>query len=532
MNVVVTELNSAKTPGRQDAKETHELSGSTSFDFLASWRLGVLALIFVCSASGCVPGDRLVFPEKPLAVTGDRRGYDTDGDGKIDFAVGRGEGEEGDRLDVLAYDDDEDGYADRKFLLSGYTNEEVPHLIVLLDSIPFGKMHEAWARGDRFSCFGEPVKVIAPFPSLSALCFTAILHAPPMPGPINRFYDPRPQTNGVNNLITRRLAGYRNPWQQRLAYNLNYRDNGLAFLNPRPWMKVEFEQARRAFDDSPDRVTIVYISSTAAMLAKYGEEGFEESMDELERFLLQVFYERRGAVKISVMADHGHNLLDTTWLDIKQTLREEGFHVTDHLKKPGDVFVEMDGLLTYFGVHTARPAAVCDALLDSLPQVETVSMMDGYDVIIRNYDGTARIREVGPGRLAYHVETANVLGYDESLCDVPLTQDEWFARTADAGFPDGPSRLWHAFHGGTVSAPQVMCTLRDGYCAGIGWFNWFVHMASTHGGLNQLDSATFLMTMTGRTDDLAGHGAGSGALRSNEVMSVIEPGYSPRVLGE
>jgi hypothetical protein len=44
----------------------------------------------------------------------------------------------------------------------------------------------------------------------------------------------------------------------------------------------------------------------------------------------------------------------------------------------------------------------------------------------------------------------------------------------------------------------------------------FIHMASTHGGLNQLDTATFVMTMTGRIRE---------PMRSGDVMEALEPDY-------
>ncbi len=489
----------------------------------------VCLLLVVCGClalPGCVPHDRLAFPAAALTHDADSRGFDTDDNGKVDFVVRRGDGEHADRLDVLAYDDDEDGHADRLYRLSAYDNARVPHLIVLLDSIPFEAMRRAWGRDDRFSFFDRPLKVIAPFPSMSALCFSAMLHAPPMSGTINRHYDSRPQVNGVNNLIAKRLRGYRNPWQRRLHYNLRYTHNSEAFLNPRPWMRIEFERARRAFDDSPDRVTLVYISSTAAMLAQYGKDGLAEIFDELERFVLQVLHERRGAVKISVMADHGHNLRDTDWIDVGRPLRDAGFRVTDKIKGPDDVFIEMDGLLTFFGVHTARPVEAGNALLEGISQIETISQVEGLDVVVRNHLGRARIRE-SDGRLTYIPESANVLEYDAALHHVALTRDEWFARTVDAHYPDGPPRLWDAFHGGTVNVPQLLVTLDDGYCAGIGWFQWFITMRSTHGGLNQVNSATFLMSMTGRTE-----GVTLGALRSEEVIQTIEPGFVPAVVSD
>ncbi|MEE9403300.1 MAG: hypothetical protein V3V20_00265 [Algisphaera sp.] len=472
--------------------------------------------------TACVPHDRLHFPATPLHIQSNGALlFDTNNNGHADFAFATS----GDSpaLNTLAFDDDENGTPDRLFRLNEYADDSVPHLAVLIDSIPFESIAKRYAADTRLSVFNPPVKVIAPYPSMSALCFTSILQAPPMPGPINRFYDPRPQHAQVNNLISHRMKGHRNAWQQRLHYNLNYRDSGVAFIKPLPFMKVEFERARQAFDASPDRDTLVYISSTAAMLFKYGEPGLDMIFDEFNRFVAQVLYERRGAVKISVMSDHGHNLRETRWINIEKHLSQSGFHITQKPRKPNDVFLEQDGLMTWFGVHTAKPDQVADSLL-KLPEIETVAYLTGENVTLRTPAGHAVISKHNQ-QLTYRPVHGNPLSYTQTLCNIPLSPDQWFAATADHHYPDAPARLWQAFHGGTHQTPQVMVTLQDGACAGIGWFQWFVDPQSSHGGLNQINSAAFAMTMTGRLND-------KGPLRSREVMGLLLPNGPPRIVSE
>ena len=479
----------------------------------------LMVLVGVALALGCTPGDRLHFPSAPTHTDRGATWYDTNHDDRPDFSITHNDAG---RLVSLGYDDDQNGEADRRYRLADYADAELPHLIVLIDSIPYAafKQNIASRPPGVWGVFDEPAKVIAPYPSMSAVCFSDLFDAPPMPGAINKYYDPRPQTNGVTNLINKRLDGYRNPWQQRLHYNIDYRDNTSAWLNPRPWLGVELERARQAFDASPDRTTVVYISSAAAMLMKYGPTGLDETLDELERFLLQVLYERKGAVKISVISETFKNLTETTWIDVEQALEIGGFRVVDSIKKPDDVFLEMDGLLTWFGVHTSQPEAVSQTLLDEIPAIETISYLEGFDVVVRNHQGVARIA-LAEVKLIYTPEAGDPLDYGEALAGVALTPDEWFDRTAAHVFPAAPPRLWAAFHGQTRNNPQVMVTLRDGTCAGIEWFQWFITPRSTHGGLNQVNSAAVLMTTTRPIE---------GPLRTGEVMNAIEPGWMPPIV--
>jgi hypothetical protein len=108
----------------------------------------------------------------------------------------------------------------------------------------------------------------------------------------------------------------------------------------------------------------------------------------------------------------------------------------------------------------------------------------------------------------------DVLGYG----NLTASEDEWFRSTLDREFPDGPRRLWDAFHNTAQCTPTVLFTLHDGYCCGDPAFEKFITMASTHGGLNQINSATFVMSMTGR----ATH-----PFRMHDLLSELEPGALP-----
>src|ERR1043166_1448782 len=90
--------------------------------------LFVISLLMGCR--GAV--DHLTFPTSPIRHTADGDWYDVNHNGKADFGVLR---DSSGKVNVLAYDDDEDGTPDRIYRLSDYANESVPHLVILLDSI-------------------------------------------------------------------------------------------------------------------------------------------------------------------------------------------------------------------------------------------------------------------------------------------------------------------------------------------------------------------------------------------------------------
>lgn len=483
----------------------------------------VAGLILAASLASCaLPSEHLSFPPRAVVKSDHRWQYDVSGDGRADFSLRIGGGG---RCDVIAYDDDEDGKDDRVYRLSDYDPARVPHVILMLDSIPYRTVSERYQRGD-WPWFPPPVKVIPPFPSMSAVVFSTTLHAPPQPGMINRYYDRR--TGAVNNRIVKRSLGAQEPWLRMVHYHARYWENGLAFLRPLRWFAAEMARAKRAVDESPDRVTILYIASSSGMLSRYGEQGAQEVLDALERFCVGLLFERQGAIKISILADHGHNYLPGRRVDLDRPLVAAGYRVTDRIREDRDIVSDRDGLVNYAGFHTRKAGAVSD-ILARQPHVQFVAFMRGEEVIFRTPQGDASIAK-REGRYRYRPETGDPLGYAPVVAKLTAegraTEDgfvssgDWFRATKDLHFPDAPHRLWQAFHGEVVNPPDVMLALDDGYCAGIGAFETFIRMKSTHGGLDQINSATFLLDMAGRARE---------DLRSEDVLRTIAPGYSPAV---
>lgn len=482
-------------------------------------------IVVLCGLSGCIaPSERLSFPDRPTRVSAAERWYDLNGNGTAEFGLRAGASG---RLDTLAYDDNEDGAVDRLYRLPDYAaDENVPHLIILMDSIPFQAVADRW-REAGWTWFDPPQKVIPPFPTMSPVIFSRMIGAPPMPGAVNRYYDRH--AGGRVDRIFQRATGDRNAWERRLHFRLKYWENGLAFLAPRRWFRTELARAKRAFDRSPDRVTLVYFASTAGMLSSYGETGVEECLDGLEQLSLQVLFERRGAVRISALADHGHNLRPGERIDVPGMLRSAGFRPGSRLRDDADVVVEQDGLVNYLGIHTRRPSAVADALA-SRPEIDLVMYPDGDRVMVRRAGAVAAIEHRG-GRFAYTAIDGDPLDYTpvvESLraagaadADGFVLRSDWFDRTVDHQWPDAPGRVWDAFRIMTISTPDVMVTTRPGFYVGLRSFDRFIDMASTHGGLDQQDSATFVLTTTGRA---------TRPMRTEDVLRTIEPRYDASVL--
>lgn len=474
----------------------------------------LLVLILLIADTGCsfAPRDRLTFPTHPIERSADAEWFDVDRDGRRDFAIQR----VGDDVQSLLYDDDQDGTVDRVYHLADYDERTLPHVVILLDSIPWQVMADRYAAGD-FRWFRPPVKTIAAFPSLTEICYSEAFHAPPLPGVIDAQYDSRRRKHR-DGLWKRAIDKAEQPWERRLHYHASYAEHGLSFLDPRAWYAGELARAYRAIEASPDRVTYAYFASAAGMVCRYGRPGAEEVLDGARQLCLQLLHERRGAVRISMMADHGHNLVPTKNVDLAAMLKGEGFRVVRRIKRDDDVAVSVTGLVTNAALHTRRPRAVADALVKH-EAVELVMYREGDRVIVQSAQGRAAVSGRGD-RTRYDPINADVLKLG-SLAGQERSEREWFEATLDHEYPNAPPRVWAAMGRLVIDTPTLLICVRDGYAMGDLSLEKWIDMQSTHGGLNQVNSATFVMSMTNRL---------SAPLLPREVLPVLEPGNPPRVL--
>ena len=390
----------------------------------------VIVVIACICALGCSSSKNLFFPDAPLSRTPQEISYDVNGNGRADFAL---QADADNRTTALAYAPEEDGRYDRIYRINDYTADSVPHLIILLDSIPYQCMLDFYTAG-HFSWFPPPQKVIAPFPTLSAVIFNQILQAPPLAGTNNYFYDQR--INRICNRFWDAATGGKTAWQRCLHYSADYMREGLGFVNTRKIFSRELDSIKQTLDQSPDRVTLVYVVSSAAMVCRYGRQGVDDCLREVERLCLQLLWERQGALKISILADHGHNLMPSQFVSIKNILNEAGFAVRDKIQSDTDIVIDTEGLVTYAGIHTQRPAAVADVLLQK-PQMQLALYMQGDRVIVRDSRGSAAI-EKKDGKLRYVAIDRDVLNY-QPVCAL-LTMSgkadaEGFASPQTTGLP-------------------------------------------------------------------------------------------------
>lgn len=481
----------------------------------------IAAILLVAStvlAVGCAgPGPKLApaAPAETKAVDGGtERYYDITGNGKLDYAETLSAGGQ---ITLLRFDPDEDGNFEetvRRLRAGGPDDAADRQLVVMLDSIPYGVILDAWNAG-RFRLFPPPSRVISPFPVMTDLSFSEFFGVSPSPGAESEYYDGEKLRDGYDVYAAEGNAG----WISHTDYHLIFLAHAVAYLWPDIWYDHELGKIQRDFYRTTHSPYLGYAVTTSGLGATQGRDGHQAALIKLDRFCQAVMFELRGRLQITLMSDHGHCLVPSKRIPLTDLLEEFGYHVTRRLKGSQDVVVPEFGVVNYAGVYTQSPAQVAGDLV-GVDGVDLVTYLDeGGAVVVQNRDGLATIRygedsgryecsRGDPLKLLPLIEALRAegkVGPDGFISDAAL-----FEATKEHIYPDALQRLWRTYHGLMQYPPDVMISVQDGWHCGSALMTKLVDVSAAHGSLNLDSSSGFAMTTNGplpsvvRMEDLRG----------------------------
>lgn len=476
---------------------------------------GALAVVLV---AGCVGPRPTMFPPAPQHVEKEAgregRYYDVNLDGTIDYCEQlSAEG----RIDELRYDEDQDGTFETIVRPDAIDASEKRDLVLLLDSVPFQMVDDTWLSG-RLRHFPRPSRVIAPFPVMTDLSFSEFFGVAPCVGVESEYFDGTRLTDGYGTYI----SGGNTHWQRHVDYRLTPSAHALAYFNSIEWYAHELGRIERLFHERGSGPFVGYLVGTSALGAQHGRNGHAYGLVELDRFCQAMMWRTRGRVRITMLSDHGHNLLPSNRVPLPEMLEQFGYRVRDRLEDACDVVVPQFGVVTYASIHTRSPAAVAGDVI-SIDGIEFAIYRDVDDsVVVLSRGGKARIErrsswrgdgpageemERGEGRFRYDAIEGDPLlikplierirdrrGVDSEGF---VGDEDLFHETALHVYPDVVHRLWRAFHGLTTHTPDVMVSVRDGWHCGSRFMTKVRPMSAAHGNLGMASSAAFAVSMGG-----------------------------------
>ena len=471
---------------------------------LRGWVLMAIPIISLL-LHGCRP-PAVTFPAEAVARGAERADYDTDGDKVADFFCLY---DQSGRIDRIGYDRDGDGKPDRLVHLDAIDPRLCRHLVLVLDGIPFDVVSEFY-EGGHLRLFGPPVVVIPPYPVLTDLALEDAFGYMPASGYEARYYSRRKDklVGGTGDY----LAGKNEPFVRIIDYRAAPLNDALVYLAPGLMFRKELADAKRLWDRRKKMEMIAYFVSSAGLGSRLGKQGQLHALRQCERLILQVLFETGGLVKFTFFADHGQTNTPCKPAGLAKHLKEKGWKLVNRVRRDNDVAMVKFGLVTYASFNTRRPARLAEDLLEG-QAVELVSYADGGAVVVRTRDGKATIRSTDGKTFEYKPIQGDPLKLS-GLVRGSADGRSLLKATGDGShdYPDALYRLWRAHFALAENPPDVLASLDDRYYNGSGFFAGAVKMASTHGGLNWRNSATFLMSTAGEIE---------GPLRSEDIPRVV-----------
>jgi hypothetical protein len=479
--------------------------------------LALLAIVSGWLCVGCATAPN--FP-RPLDVQVNQDQtvltFDTDRDGHADYwQYQRADG----RKVALAFAAERSDRPGPRIELDAIGAGDCPHLVIVLDGVPFELVEQLYCEGC-FRLFYPPSRVVCCFPSMTDLALTEMFHSGRCLGYQALYFDRA--ANRLSDGDQVYLSGRNSPWLSRMNYRCSLWWDVLVYLDPGAVFRHEIDGIRRAFRTVRDGQFYAYSVGTAGLGTRGGRAAILDYLRTIDRLCEQIVCERQGRVKITVTADHGHNLVANRRLDLSEILRAGGYRPSRSLHGPRDVVVVSYGLVTYAELHARDPAGVAACLVDH-EDVELACYPADGGVVVMDRHGRARITK-GLAGFVYDSSQGDPLDLDSIVqrlrqagkvsADGQIDGTALFHATLDHSYPDPLTRIWGAFHDLVENPPDVIVNLRDGACHGSGFFQTMIgKVSSTHGSLNRLNSTTFALTMLGELPP---------AMRPADVLPALE----------
>ena len=467
--------------------------------------VGLLSCLVVTMVCGCAGAPPKMFPVTPmqsglLAGGGSERFYDTDADGladAIEVLDSRG------LIVSIGKDIDGDGRFECNIDLRQAVGDPCRDLLIILDSVPFHMVRDLWQQG-RFRLFHPPGRVIAPFPVMTDVSLAEFFGVSPCPGIESAYFDGEKLRSGYSV-----YAGDGNvPWHRYVDYHLCPVAHVLAYGDPHAWADHELRRIAETWYAIDKSLTVGYVVGTSGVGAKFGRNGHLQALLRVDRFCQQLVHDTGGKIRITLMSDHGHNLIRSDRIPLTKKLRELGYRVGSTLHRPNDVVVPEFGIVTYAAIHTRQPERVAQDVLGIEGVEFTAYCLDSKEIVVLGRDGMARIGKSSEG-YRYQTKGGDPLRLGPILDGLDGGRNAahgdrvLFEATHAHDYPDAIHQLWRAFHGLVQNTPDVLVSIADGYHCGSKLMSDMLPLAAAHGSLRASSANGFVMSMAGPVPDVA-----------------------------
>ena len=357
-------------------------------------------------------------------------------------------------------------------------------VVIAVDAVPYPLFRRLQREG-LFREFFPAARVVAPFPSLTNVAFTAILKTAPALGYEDRYYDPAGNRmgGGVGDRLANRYKQVA-PFHEAFDWEPPHLWGATIYYFPMTVSRAELRKIEQILHSSDDKELFLYFGGTDALGHVRGWKGLEECLRLVDQ-VVRGFLAAGGAERrVVLFSDHGTTAVRSRSVDLKAALRARGFRFRSRLERPGDVVAPAYGLVGAIPLYThcGEEAAVARAVA-AAPGVDFAAWREGGGVQVVSADGRAD----------------------------PLDRP-------DDVYPDLRHRVETGLRRHVVDPASVLVSLHDGWHHGSGLFEALVRMKGTHGGAGADASSGFLVSNVDPVPP---------ALRAEEVLPYLGLSHRP-----
>ncbi len=361
-------------------------------------------------------------------------------------------------------------------------------VVVAIDAVPYAVFARLQREG-LFRAFFPAARMIAPFPSLTNVGYTAILQTGPALGYEDRYFDP--QENFVGGGIPDRLRGRYTrvaPFHKAFSWEPPALWGVAIYYFPTRISRMELRKIEELLHSSQDDELVLYFGGTDALGHVRGWQGLEACLRLVDQVLRGFLAAGGGERRVVVFSDHGTTAVASRRIGLGAALAKGGFRLAEHLERPGDVVAPAYGLVGGIPLYTrcGDEAALARAAVRA-EGVDFAAWRDGDGVLAVSADG----------------------------------RDDPLERPADQ-FPFLRERVREGLRRHVTHPASVLVSLRDGWHYGSGFLDALARMQGTHGSATFDSSMGFVASNVDRLPE---------ALRASEVypyLGLSRPPEPPR----
>ncbi len=464
-------------------------------------RMWVCAFFLVCLA-GCVS------KEHSLLSFHDTQRYtfiplDMDGDSKIDY-IQRLDKTTGWK-DAFYLDRDGDGLFEETIDLDDAFVGLWPHMVFAVDGFPFSTLQALREEG-YFRLFRSIGSMIAPFPSLTGVCWPKILDLDVPEGYEGIYY------NQTENNTMKAPGGHVFAQDNEIISSYQH---ARAYVRVKAYaedeIKDRYETALAGLEDRKDR--FYYFLGTDSAGHRAEDKVFREILIEIDDLIEKIFHAYGCRLRLTIVSDHGNTRLAGTYVDVVGPLKTAGYDYDDEIKSDNDFVVPRYGLVGMAAIYTDyRNVKSMATILAGLEGIDFIVYWSPGGVHVVSSQGEALVKwrkhrfRFYPLRLfsrwfsrteefLYSPATADPLNLKPLMQKSPglsadrfAREDVWFKATSGHQYPDPLRRLVDSCRGNVKNPATLLVSLKDGYYSA----GSVRHVAVTHGTHGSLSAAASL----------------------------------------